>query len=309
MIRLIQDLIFQIENKSYLPKFTDLMELAIKWDDRINTMAKADTNASILAIWKHKYMAQKALNTMQTLIDSFQNQHIEIKNSQSIEEEKIWKTTDKYMEIMMRVALYDIDKVRNHIVDIVKNPSIGASEFWEYLNSTWQNAFEYGNSWLCELSANPNINKLYTRKQMPIHKWLSNNIEDFDYDEYEKQSKKTRDNDEWANKMRQVSNVISSSAINQPRRNGYNNNNNFKRNTQRRPRKPSNAVQNMLKEIMNPFNKFMPNMEWPNTYCGFYHSSKGCRLGDKCKRYHKCPVCDSKEHKINNCAGPKKKDK
>ena len=308
MIKLLQDFIFQIENKAYLPKFTDLMEKAIKWDRRINTMAKADTNASILAIWKHKFMAQKALNTMQTLVDSFQNQHIEIKNSQSISEETLWRNTDKWIEILMRVALYDIDKVKDHIVDFVKNPAIGPSEFWEYLNSTWQNAFEYGNSWLCALSSNSSINKLYTRKQMPIHKWLSSNIEDFDYDEYEKQSQKTRDNDEWAYKMRQVSNVISGSALTSPRKNNYNNSNQ-KRNAQRRPRKQSNAVQSMLKEVMSPFNKFMPNMQWPNTYCGFYHSSKGCRLGDKCKRFHKCPICDSSEHRVNKCSGPKKNDK
>ena len=69
MINLLQESIFQIENKCHLPKFTDFMEKAIKWDDRVNTMAKVDTNASILAVWKHKYMAQKVLNTMNTLID------------------------------------------------------------------------------------------------------------------------------------------------------------------------------------------------------------------------------------------------
>ena len=77
----------------------------------------------------------------------------------------------------------------------------------------------------------------------------------------------------------------------------------------KKTRKPSNAVQNMLKEIMVPFNKFMPNMDWPNAYCGFYHSSKGCRLGDKCKRNHKCPTCDRTEHKVNICVGPKKNEK
>ena len=130
------------------------MEKAIKWDDRINTMAKVDTNASILAVWKHKYMSLKVLDTMTTLIDAFQNQHVELKNSQSILEEKLWKSTDIFLEILMRIALYDIRKVRNHLADIVNNKSIGASEFWEYLNSTWRNAFEYGNSWLRELSSN-----------------------------------------------------------------------------------------------------------------------------------------------------------
>ena len=293
MIKLLPDFIFQIENKTYDPKFTDLMEKAIKWDDRVNTMAKVDTNASILAVWKHKYMAQKVLNTMDTLIDLFQNQHIELKNSQSISEEKIWKNTDIFIEILMRIALYDIKKVREHLADIVRNISIGPSEFWEYLNSTWRNAFEYGNSWLRELSLNPSINKLYARKQIPIHKWLSNNIKDFDYDEYEKKSQKLRDNDEWAFKMRQVSNATSGTTALYSSRRNYNNINNNSRNGQRKQRKQSNAVQNMLKEIMAPFNKYLPNMEWPNTYCGFYHSSKGCKLGDKCKREHKCPVCDS----------------
>ena len=36
MIKLLQDSIFQIENKSYHPKFTDFMEKAIKWDDIYN---------------------------------------------------------------------------------------------------------------------------------------------------------------------------------------------------------------------------------------------------------------------------------
>ena len=76
----------------------------------------------------------------------------------------------------MGIALHDIQKVREHIADIARNTNIGATEFWEYLNSTWQNALEHGNSWLCELSSNPSINRLYARKQMPIHKWLSNNI-------------------------------------------------------------------------------------------------------------------------------------
>ena len=285
------------------------MEKAIKWDERVNTMAKVDSNASILAIWKHKYMALKVLETMNTLINAFQDKHIEIKNAQSLEDEKLWKISDQFLEIYMRIALYDIKKVKEHLVDIVNNSSIGCSEFWEYLNSTWKNAFDYGNSWLRELTSNPSINKLYARKQVPIHKWLSNNIENFDYDEYEKQSKKTRDNDEWAFKMRQVSNAISGSmGLNTHRRN-YNNNSNQRKLGQRKPRKQSNAVQIMLKEIMPPFNKHMPNTDWPNTYCGFYHSSKGCRLGGKCKRQHKCPVCDSTEHKIVKCTGPKKTDK
>ena len=305
IIKLLQDHVFRIENRSHEPKFTDFMEKAIKWDDRINTMAKVDTNASILAVWRHKFMSLKVLDTMTTLINAFQNQHIELKNSQLLSEETVWKSTDIFLEIFMRIALYDIEKVRNHLADIVNNPSIGPSEFWEYLNSTWKNAFEYGNSWLHQLSSNPSINRLYARKQIPIHKWLSNNIVDFDYDEYEKQSQKLRDNDEWAFKMRQVSNVLSgSTSIYNTKRNNINNR---KRGTQKRPRKQSNAVQNMLKEIMGPFNKYMPNTEWPNTYCGFYHSSKGCKLGDKCKRTHKCPVCNSPEHKIDKCAGPQKK--
>ena len=119
----------------------------------------------------------------------------------------------------MRIALYDIEKVREHLADVVNNTNIGASEFWECLNATWRNAFEYGNSWLRELSSNPCINRLYTRKQMPIHKWLSNNIEEFDYDEYEKQSQKTF-------KMRQVSNAISGSAAIYNSKRNYNNNNN-----------------------------------------------------------------------------------
>ena len=305
MIKLLQDFVFQIENKSQDPKFTDFMEKAIKWDDRINTMAKVDTNASILAVWRHKFMSLKVLNTMTALIDAFQNQHIELKNSQSPSEEKLWKSTDIFLEILMRIALYDIEKVKNHLADIVNNKSIGPSEFWEYLNSTWRNAFEYGNSWLRELSSNPSINRLYARKQIPIHKWLSNNIIDFDYDEYEKQSQKLRENDEWAFKMRQVSNALSGSTALYNARRNYNNN--TKRNNQRKPRKQSNAVQSMLKEIMGSFNKFMPNTDWPNTYCGFYHSSKGCKLGEKCKREHKCPVCDSTDHKIDKCSGPQKK--
>ena len=76
------------------------MEKAIKWDNRVNTMAKANANASILAIWRHKDMAQNVLNAMSTLI-----------------------------EIMMRIAFYDIDKVREHIADIVRNNNIEASEF------------------------------------------------------------------------------------------------------------------------------------------------------------------------------------
>ena len=60
---------------------------------------------------------------------------------------------------------------------------------------------------------------------------------------------------------------------------------------------------------MAPFNEFMPNMDWPNNFCGFYHSSKGCKLGDKCKREQKCPICDSSEHKVDKCPGPKKKGK
>ena len=308
MLKLLQDYIFQIENKSYDPKFTDFMEKAIKWDNRVNTMAKVDTNASILAVWRHKFMAQKVLNTMETLINLFQNQHIELKNSQPIAEEVLWKNTDKFIEILMRIALYDIRKVREHLADIVQNNSIGASEFWEYLNSTWRNAFEYGSSWLCQLSSNPSINKLYARRQTPIHKWLSNNIEEFDYDEYQKQSQKLRDNDDWAFKMRQVSNALSGSTTYNSRRN-YNNRNSNIRNNIKKPRKQSTAIQNMLKEIMPPFNKFMPNMEWPNTFCGFYHSSKGCKLGDKCKRVHKCPVCDSKDHKVDKCTGPTKNNK
>ena len=67
-----QDYVFQIENKAYDPKFTDFMDEAIKWDHKVNTMAKVDTNASILAVWRHKFMALKALNTMQTLINLFQ---------------------------------------------------------------------------------------------------------------------------------------------------------------------------------------------------------------------------------------------
>ena len=211
-------------------------------------MAKIDTNASILAVWKHKFMALKVLNTMETLVDLFQNQQIELKNSQSVSEEKLWKNTDKFTEMIMRIALYDISKVREHLTDIVKNTNIGPSEFWEYLNSTWQNAFECGNSWLCELSSNPSINKLYARRQVPIHKWLSNNIEDFDYDEYEKQSQKLRDNDEWAFKMRQVSNALSGSSAMYNSRRNYNNNNNNKKNNLRKPRKQSTAVQNMLKK-------------------------------------------------------------
>ena len=53
----------------------------------------------------------------------------------------LWENTDRLLEIMMRIALYDVQKVREHIADIVRNPNIGASEFWEYLNPTWQNAF------------------------------------------------------------------------------------------------------------------------------------------------------------------------
>ena len=106
--------------------------------------------------------------------------------------------------------------------------------------------------------------------------------------------------------MRQVSNVLSGSAsLNHSKRNNYNNNNS-RNSTYRKQRKPSNAVQNMLKEIMVPFSKYMPNMEWPNTYCGFYHSSNGCKLEDKCKRNHKCPVCDGTEHKVDKCTGPRK---
>ena len=136
MIKLLQDSIFQIENKSYDPKFTDFMEKAIKWDNRVNIMAKVNTNASILAVWRHKYTAQKVLITMETLIDLFQNQNMELRNYQSISEEKLWKNTDKFIEILVRIALYDVKKVREHLADIVRNTNIGASEFWEYLNST-----------------------------------------------------------------------------------------------------------------------------------------------------------------------------
>ena len=106
--------------------------------------------------------------------------------------------------------------------------------------------------------------------------------------------------------MRQVSSALSGSTALYNSRKNYNNNN-PKRNNQRKPRKQSNAVQTMLNEIMGSFNKFMPNTEWPNTCCGFYHSSKGCKLSDKCKRKHKCLICDSTEHKINKCLGPQKK--
>ena len=104
MIKLLQDHVFRIENRLHEPKFTDFMEKAIKWDDRINTMAKVDTNASILAVWRHKFMALKVLDTMITLINAFQNQHIELKNSQLLSEETLWKSTDIFLEIFMRIA-------------------------------------------------------------------------------------------------------------------------------------------------------------------------------------------------------------
>ena len=224
IILLIQDFILKIKSGTSDPKFTDLMEKAIRWDVRIMTMAKVDTNQSILGVWKHKYMAVKVLNTMINLINLFKMQHIEMRNSQSLEEEKLWASTDKYLNIFMMIAIHDIDQVKEHLADIINNPTIGPAEFWEYLNETWQRSFYYKGSWLSELSANSSLNKLYVRKKIPIHKWLSQNVEDFNYDDYYKQIQKTRDSNEFQSKMNQVSNLMVKNNYPRSNRKNYNNN-------------------------------------------------------------------------------------
>ena len=303
MIKIFEYMIYYLDDSPQI-KFTDLMDKLIEWDPKIRSLAKIDTVNSILKKWSNKFSGRLAIQSIRRLINEFMLIHLEFKTTGSKNVLTFWKRYDYLIEMLIMIFKQDLDEVEAIMSAYINDKAVRASEFWVYLNSTFEDAQKYKRSWALTLSNNTAINKLYELRKTPIHIWVAENCKDFDMTEYLKLSKENKDNNQFNAKLRVLAQTVNSGFRSQqstPRMDGFKQGG-FKRSSGGRSESPAKKLFNWL---LPTYKKVAGAVNWPEAYCGFYQSKEGCK-SDKCKRAHKCPICDG-EHKLDACPEGKNK--
>ena len=300
MIKIFEYLIFYLDDGSPL-KITDLIDKIVDWDPRIRSLARSDSVNSVLRKWSNKYTAKLSIQSMRRLIDEFMLTHLQVKSNGSETENKFWERADYFIETLAMIFKQDLEEIENIITTYVNDKSVKPSEFWIYLNSSYREAYTYKRSWALTLSNNNQILKLYELRKIPIHIWVSENCSEFDMNEYQKLNKENKNSNQFNARLRLLAQTVNTGFRGQ--KSAYKQ----KQSPQKRMWSKSNdsPAKKLFAWLIPAFQEIAGKIDWPDTHCGFYQSKEGCK-NEKCKRIHKCPICDA-DHKLNDCPEKTKK--
>ena len=297
MIIIFEYLIFYLDDSPPM-KFTDIMDKVIEWDPKIRSLAKVDTVNSILKKWTNKFTARLAIQSIKRLINDFSLIHLEIRNSGSESDKSFWKRYDYLIDVLLTVFKHDLEDIEITINTYVNEKPIAATEFWIYLNSAFEYAKRYKHSLVLTLSSNSFITSMYSVKKKPIYLWVAENCDDFDITEYYKLMKENKENNQFNAKLRVLTQTVNKGfktplllpRTPNPKRSTIKNGDKTKVDT---------PAKKLFAWLVPAFQKIAGPVNWPDKFCGFYQTKDGC-TNEKCKRLHKCPVCEQ-EHKLTDC--------
>ena len=310
IIKIFDQFIYQFDNGNE-SKFTDLMKKLIVFDPDIRSQAKFESNQSILKTWSSKINGRHAIKSMIKLLNKFETTLLQVisEGHQDIKQ----RGYDYAIQALTKVAIYDLEDAMKLIMIYINDRGVGPSEFWIYLNNTWQDARYYNRSWALSLASNTATNKLYQLRGLPLAQWTAQNIPEFDPADYAKYNRELKENNRFNARLRNITNVFikgNPSRFNgNPQNRRFRNNGfNYNNNKDRYKNKSANSqkASKLFEWLIPEYQKLAGKVDWPREWCGFYHSEQGC-LNEKCKRTHGCPICEE-EHKITDCKAKKKKE-
>ena len=207
MMNIFEYFIFLLDDSPPI-KFTDIMDKLIEWDPKIRSLAKSDTTNSILKKWTNKYSARLAIQSIKRLINEFMLIHLEVKNSGSEKDKMFWERYDYLIDVLITIFKHDLDDIESTLNTYITEKGVNPTEFWMYLNSSFERAMKYKHSWVLTLSNNSIITVMYNMKKKPLYLWVAENCSDFDLTDYHKITRENKENNQWNAKLRVLTHTV-----------------------------------------------------------------------------------------------------
>lgn len=307
--------LFYLPNKTNFSVSTIIYN-ALRYNPSVKSMSKKDSNQVLLMVFKNISFARTGIHSILKLIDEFDRRlitRISIeKSNKKYKSDLIDTIIKKYLFVMKD----DLEDALKAISPLISNSSISAAAFWNFLNNSAINANISRRRWCESLSNNASIMELVKQSEIPIEFWLLRNNDELPFDEvqyYKDQEfkKQTNVNSQQIRGViqlqksmifnnnnkpkKQYPNSSNASNSNRPRFNSsQSGNNNYNKN--------KTVLQTVLVQMTNHLRKHEKNARWDKQYCLFWnHPDYTCKNGDKCNRFHKCPICQSTSHSVANC--------
>ncbi len=271
--------------------WTNLMKDIISGDDMAQTLVRNHKTSLLYSIFKNKY---NILTTIQSALKITEDIETRILKTENTHQELKDKIT-----LILKVHKKDMQKFYRTQISFIHSKSVPSTNYWIYLNDTAKSSIQSQSSWISQLSLPVFTQRLYSTKYKSLSLWLANQYHNFDISKIKSYhyNKKSSNSDIYKSPKKYHKRPYNKT-YNKPYNKTYNKSFHPKSNLS-----ANDNTRNMFQYTNEILKKLIPgkNISWNTNYCGFWNVPQLKCIRQNCKKKHKCPICDSGEHKIGQC--------
>ena len=276
---------------------SSLLYHALRWKPNLRNLNRLDTNAVMLNVFRQKGYASTGIFALLDVIHIFDEKAIDLIKSEKSAGCYKSKEIDDIIRNIILIIRNDLKEAQLIIAGLQRKKSVSTTALYFIINQTAAKALKHKVKWAHYLTMNALIDDLSYRGDMPLDEWLLNSDMGFDERTYKKELEREKDR-RLNNKMnRQAVNSLQnwSKTIHLP---SSRNAESFKTKSKMNKGSRFNSI---MKDVKLMLNVHSPNVNWDKDYCVFFnHPQSNCKFNEKCKRHHKCPICNE-SHPISEC--------